>query len=59
MSNHNIIVGSESVYVRNLTIPTNTDFSFTFNLIDFSNNPLMFHTDQKHNQYSTGLLVLV
>jgi hypothetical protein len=40
MSNHNIIVGSESVYVRNLTIPTNTDFSFTFNLIDFSNNPI-------------------
>lgn len=40
MSNHNIIIGSESVYVRNLTIPTNTDFSFIFNFIDFSNNPI-------------------
>lgn len=40
MSNHNIIIGSESVYVRNIIIPTNTDFSFTYNLKDFSNNPI-------------------
>jgi len=40
MSNHNIIVGSESVYVRNITIPANTDFNFIFNLEDFSNNPI-------------------